>query len=151
MAAEKVLVLNATGKVGRNVCRALKEAGFEVFGTSRSPQNKLGQLGVQAVVCNYTVRADIDHALALSGAEKIFVITDFFAAAKSSSTVEFEQGKAAIDAAKAAGVNHLIFMSVADAEFFNEHVTHIKAKVALEAYLKQSGVPFSILRPCAFF
>jgi len=48
-------------------------------------------------------------------------------------------------------VNHLVFMSVADAEFFNQHVTHLKAKVALEAYLKQSGVPFSILRPCAFF
>ena len=27
MSAEKVLVLNATGKVGRNVCRALREAG----------------------------------------------------------------------------------------------------------------------------
>ena len=151
MVAEKILVLNATGKVGRNVCRALKEAGFEVFGTSRSPQNKLGQQGVQAVVCNYTVRADLDRALAQSGATKIFVITDFFAAAKSSSAVEFEQGKAAIDAAKAAGVNHLVFMSVADAEFFDAHVTHLKAKVALEAYLKQSGVPFSILRPCAFF
>ena len=100
MAAEKVLVLNATGKVGRNVCRALNEADFEVFGTSRSPQNKLSQQGVQAVVCNYTVRADLDRALVQSGAKKIFVITDFFAAAKSSSTVEFEQGKAAIDAAR---------------------------------------------------
>ena len=29
MSGEKVLVLNATGKVGRNACRALKEAGFE--------------------------------------------------------------------------------------------------------------------------
>ena len=151
MTAEKVLVLNATGKVGRNVCRALKEAGFEVFGTSRSPNNKLAEWGVQAVVCNYTQRADLDRALAQTGAQKIFVITDFFAAAKKDQHREFAQGQAAIDAAKAAGVNHLIFMSVADAEFFDEHVTHLKAKVALEAYLKQSGVPFSILRPCAFF
>ena len=151
MVAEKVLVLNATGKVGRNVCRALNEAGFEVYGTSRNPNNPLAQQGVQAVICNYTQRADIDRALKQTGAKKIFVITDFFAAAKKSSEREFEQGKAAIDAAQAAGVNHLIFMSVADAEFFNEHVTHLKAKVALETYLKQSSVPYSILRPCAFF
>jgi len=30
MPAEKILVLNATGKVGRNVCRAQREAGYEV-------------------------------------------------------------------------------------------------------------------------
>jgi hypothetical protein len=35
MAAEKVLVLNATGKVGRNVCRALNEAGV-VAGSRRT-------------------------------------------------------------------------------------------------------------------
>jgi uncharacterized protein YbjT (DUF2867 family) len=148
---EKVLVLNATGKVGRHVCRALREAGFEVFGTTRSTSNTLAHQGVKAVVCNYTLRADLDQAFAKTGAKKVFVITDFFAAAKKSIDLEFAQGCAAIDAAKAAGVDHLIFMSVADAEFFDEHVTHLKAKVALEKYLKQSGVPFSILRPCAFF
>ena len=95
MVAEKVLVLNATGKVGRNVCRALNEAGFEVYGTSRNPNNPLAQQGVQAVICNYTQRADIDRALKQTGAKKIFVITDFFAAAKKSSEREFEQGKAA--------------------------------------------------------
>jgi uncharacterized protein YbjT (DUF2867 family) len=81
----------------------------------------------------------------------VFVITDYFRAAKSNPDVEFKQGRDAIDAAKAAGVDHLIFMSVADAEFFDEHTKHLKAKVALEQYLRESGVPFSILRPCAFF
>jgi len=28
---------------------------------------------------------------------------------------------------------------------------HLQAKVELEQYLRRSGVPFSILRPCAFF
>ena len=42
-------------------------------------------------------------------------------------------------------------MSVADAELFDEHVKHLHAKLALEKYLRESGVPFSILRPCAFF
>ena len=42
-------------------------------------------------------------------------------------------------------------MSVADAELFDQHVKHLHAKLALEKYLRESGVPFSILRPCAFF
>lgn len=151
MSAEKVLVLNATGKVGRNVCRALVEAGFEVYGTTRSASSTLAKQGVHPLVCNYTVRADLDRAFAQSGAKKIFVITDYFSAAGKRADVEFNQGRAAIDAAKAAGVDHLIFMSVADAEFFDTHVTHMKAKVALETYLRDCGVPFSILRPCAFF
>lgn len=151
MSAEKILVLNATGKVGRNVCRALREAGYEVHGTTRSNKSPLAGLGVQPVVCNYTLREDLNRAFAQSGADKVFVITDYFGAAKKSADLEFEQGRAAIDAAKAAGVRHLIFMSVADAELFDEHVTHLHAKVKLEHYLRESGVPFSILRPCAFF
>ena len=119
MSAEKILVLNATGKVGRNVCRALLEAGFEVYGTTRSPNSTLADQGVKPVVCNYTIRADLDRAFAETGAKKVFVITDYFRAAKSNADVEFRQGRDAIDATKAAGVDHLIFMSVADAELFD--------------------------------
>lgn len=150
MSAEKVLVLNATGKVGRNVCRALLEAGFEVHGTTRSAGKALAS-GAQPVVCNYTQRADLDRAFAQTGAKKVFVITDYFGAAGKKADIEFQQGRDAIDAAKAAGADHVIFMSVADAELFDEHVTHLKAKLALEKYLRESGLPFSILRPCAFF
>ena len=151
MSAEKILVLNSTGKVGRNVCRALLEVGYEVYGTTRSDKSKRESNGVHQVVCNYTLRADLDCAFAETGAKKVFVITDYFGAAKKSAVLEFEQGRAAIDAAKDAGVQHLVFMSVADAECFDQYVKHLHAKVALEKYLLESGVPFSILRPCAFF
>jgi uncharacterized protein YbjT (DUF2867 family) len=151
MAADKVLVLNATGKAGRNVCRALLEAGFEVYGTARLPNSPLASQGVKPVVGNYTIRADLDRAFKETGANKVFVITDYFRAATSNADLEFRQGRDAIDAAKEAGVDHLIFMSVADAECFDSHTEHMKAKVELEKYLRQSGVPFSILRPCAFF
>lgn len=151
MSGEKVLVLNATGKVGRNTCRALKEAGFNVYGTTRSKTSELKKLGVHPVRCNYTDRSDLDHALAETGAKKVFSITDYFLAAKSKPEVEIQHGKNAIDAAKAAQVDHFIFVSVVDAEFFNEHVKHIKTKIVIEDYLRKSGIPFSILRPTAFF
>ena len=150
MSTDKVLVLNATGKVGRNVCRALIESGFDVYGTTRSNKTALVSQGIKPVLCNYTVRTDLDGALEESGAKKVFAMTDYFAAAKSSADEEIRQGRNAIDAAKAAGVDHFIFMSVADAEFFNERVKHLKAKVFLEKYLRDSGVPYSILRPVSY-
>lgn len=96
---------------------------FEVYETTRSVKNSLASIGVKPVVSNYTIRADLDSAFEQSGAKKVFVITDYF-------------GADAINAAKKAGVDHLIFMSVADAEFFNENAKHLKAKVALEKYLR---------------
>ena len=137
--------------LGMPICRALREAGFDVYGTTRSSNGPLAGQGVKPVVCNYTLRKDLDRAFTETGAKKVFVITDYFRAAKSNADLEFRQGRDAIDAAKAAGVDHLIFMSVADAECFDEHTKHMKAKVKLEKYLRESGVPFSILRPCAFF
>lgn len=151
MSGEKILVLNATGKVGRNACRALKEAGFDVFGTTRSTTSELAKLGIHPVICNYTEKSEIERALTETGAKKIFSITDYFGAAKSKAQIEIQHGKNAIDAAKATGVDQFIFVSVVDAELFNEHVTHIKTKVVIEDYLRNSGLPYSILRPTAFF
>ena len=151
MSLNKVLVLCATGKAGRNVCRALKDAGFQVYGTTRANTKKLSDQGVIPVLCDYTSREDLDRALLETGAKKVFVITDYFGAAKSKGALEISHGKYAIDAARSAEVDHLVFMSVADAELMDERVKHIKTKVVIEDYLRASGVRYSILRPCAFF
>ena len=151
MSAEKILVLCATGKVGRNVCLALVQAGFDVYGTTRSRSAGLVSSGATAVVADYTKRSDLDRAFADTKAKKVFVLTDYFRAAGKRIDREVAQGKHAIDAAKNAGVDHIIFMSVADAECFDAKTHHIKAKVILEDYLKRSGLAFTILRPSAFF
>ena len=151
MPSEKVLVLNATGKVGKNVCLALREAGFEVCGTTRSQSTQLSEAGVEPVICNYTERSGLEYAFEKTGAKKVFAITDYFGAAQSRGDLEIEHGRTAIDVAKVNCVEHFIFVSVVDAENFNEHVRHIKTKIAIEDYLRQSGVPYSILRPTAFF
>jgi taspase (threonine aspartase 1) len=151
MPGEKVLILCSTGKVGRNVCLALAQAGFDVYGTTRSESKYLPSIGVTPVLADYTQRSDLDRAFAESQAKKVFVLTDYFNAAKKSVDLEVAQGKSAIDAAKKAGVDHIIFMSVADAECFDDKTHHIKAKVILEDYVKRSGLNFTILRPSAFF
>jgi hypothetical protein len=97
----KVLVLQATGKAGRNIALALKNAGFEVFGTTRSAKNNLASKGITPVIANYTVQADIERAIKESGAKKVIGITDFFKAAKSRSAVEIAHGQAQFEACKA--------------------------------------------------
>jgi len=146
-----VLVLCATGKVGRHVCLALVQAGFDVYGTTRSGSDDLSSIGATPVIADYTKRSDLDRAFAETGARKVFVITDYFLAARKSVDREVEQGRIAIEAARQAGVDHLLFMSVADAERFDAKTHHIKAKVILEQDLRQSDLTFTILRPCAFF
>jgi len=69
MEESKVLVLCATGKAGRNVCRALIDAGFQVYGTTRSNAKKLSDQGVTPVLSDYTRREDLDRALMETGAK----------------------------------------------------------------------------------
>ena len=153
---EKVLVYCASGKCGRNVCRALIENGFEVYGTTRSKSSSLEKLGVKTVVADYTKRKDLDRAFAETGAKRVVAITDFFLAAKQNVEVEFEHGKIGIEAARAAGVVHFIFISIiggAPGQYeFPSEIKHFFAKQRLEAYLAKSGYKdYSVLGPCAFF
>ena len=78
---------------------------------------------------------------------------DFFLAAKHKRSVEEAQGKMMVDAAKAAGMEFTIFLSVADVEAFEaeKRVHHIHGKGTIEKYLKASGLAHAILRPVAFF
>lgn len=149
--ADQVLVTCATGKAGFECCRALVDAGFEVYGTTRnsSGATKLSTVGAKPVICNYC--SELPKALQESGAKRLLFITDFFKAGKMSAEAEYEQGVHAVDSAKAAGCIHTIFISVADAEKFPASCTHLLAKSRVEAYLKNSGLKFSILGPGTFF
>ena len=50
-------------------------------------------LGAIPVKGNYTVREDLDRAFAESGAKMVFIISDFFKAAKGKIDVEIAQGQ----------------------------------------------------------
>jgi len=93
----------------------------------------------------------LNEAFRTSGAKIAFLITDFFLAAKSKQNLEIEQGKAQVDACKAAGCEYVIYSSAGDADKMNEKVKHIKGKVVVEQYLLSSGLKSTVLRPVAFF
>lgn len=148
---EKVLVLCATGKVGRNVCKALSEKGFDVFGTTRKVNNDLKSRGAQAVVCDYTNEKNLVAAFRKTGAKKAFIITDYFKAAKCKPDLEVAQGRMMVEVCKRVGCDFVVFCSVCDPDLMNDKVKHIKTKLAVETYLQSSGMDYTILRPCCFF
>lgn len=158
MAEKKVLVLCSTGKMGKGVARGLKDSGLDVYGTTRTAKSgaALTKYGIKPIVANYIVRADVDRALKESGASVLVMMTDYFLAAKSSVKREAEQGAMMVDAAKAAGVEFIVFLSVGDAETLDpavkpNKVLHFHAKLLVERHLRASGVNFAIMRPVCFF
>jgi uncharacterized protein YbjT (DUF2867 family) len=151
---KRVLVLPGTGRIGAGVCRALSEAGFDVYGTSRGARAGKLSSGATGVTADYTTRADVERALKETGAQKVIFTVDFFGAAKSSARTEAEHGRAIVAALQAnGGVKHAIFVSVADADKPSADVEHFHSKLETEKALKAaSGVAsWSILRPTCFF
>ena len=151
----KVLVTAATGKAGYKICLALVDAGFDVYGTTRSAStgaDKLKVIGVTPVIGDYTT--ELSTLLVDSGAHKLLFLTDYWTAAHGNVDVEVAQGKQMVDAAIRHNVEHAVFMSVADPDNFPKECQHIPAKLQIEAYLQEHSRHlncWSVVRPAAFF
>jgi uncharacterized protein YbjT (DUF2867 family) len=145
-----ILVTGATGNQGGSVARHLLSQGkFKVRAMVRD-ENKpaaraLKQLGAELAIADFNDRASIDRAL--QGVYGVFAVQDF---RDDGVEVEIQQGKALVDAAKAANVRHFVYSSVGSAER-NTGVPHFDSKFQIEEYIRSIGLPYTILRPVFFF
>jgi uncharacterized protein YbjT (DUF2867 family) len=145
MTKQVVVVLGGTGLQGGGVVDALMAAGkFAVRVASRNPASDaaraLAARGVEVV------RADLLEASslrsALSGAHGAFVVTNFWDPAQMPR--ETEIGTAAVQAARAAGVQHLIWSTLPDSEKLTSgrlKVAHFTGKAHVDAAVKAAGFP----------
>ena len=137
-----ILVTGATGTVGQHVVRELAARGEKPRVVLRDP-GKASQL---KGLISEAVQGDFDRpetmAQALRGAEKAFLLT-----ATNQRQADWE--KAFIDAAKAAGVKALVYLSAAGVAP-DSPMSLGRMHAQVEAYLKASGVPWTILEPLAF-
>ena len=135
----KILVVGALGNVGAEVLTSLQERGVSVRAGDISPekiQERFGE-GVEPVLFNFGLRETFGPAL--NGIEKVFLM-------RPPQIVDVKKFIfPAIDAAKAAGVKHIVFLSLIGIEQ-NTIVPHYK----VEQYLKASGLSCTFLR-CSFF
>ncbi len=136
-----IVITGATGQLGRHVIEALLERNVpadSIVATGRSIE-KLSNFvarGVRATAMDYDDAASV--AQALKGATKVLLISG------SAVGQRVEQHRTVIEAAKAEGVELLAYTSIANAD-----TTRMKLATehqATESILKESGVPFVLLR-----
>ncbi|MDY7232757.1 NmrA/HSCARG family protein [Hyalangium rubrum] len=143
-----VLVTGATGQQGGSVARALLKKGHKVRALTRKPDSKgalaLQKLGAELAVGDFDDRDSL--ARAMSGVDAVYIMGTPFEAGESTET---RQGITAVDAAKAAGVKHIVYSSVGGADR-NTGIPHFDSKFAVEQHLAKAGVPYTIVAP-AFF
>lgn len=149
-----ILVVGATGLLGMEICRRLRQDGKSVRGLVRATSDgaktaELAKIGVELV------RGDLKNPPSLEAA--CAGITTVISTA--SSTLSRQEGDsietvdqrgqiALVDAARSANVEHFIFISFRDNPRIQYPLT--AAKRAVERHVKSSGLAYTILQASYF-
>jgi len=146
-----ILIVGASGLLGRTACEFYIGKGFLVTAFVRNPEkvSDLAAKGVKTIRGNLTDPATIIPALQ----NVDIVLTAAHAltgrGSNSSELVDLQGHLSLIDAAKKSGVGHFIYTSIEMASP-NAPLDFIRTKYAVEQYLAESGLTYTIIRPSAF-
>jgi len=149
-----ILVAGSTGNLGSEIVRQLRERGESVRGLVRATSapekvERLREMGAETTVGNLRDRASLDEAV--RGARTVISTVSIIGTAQEGDS--FTDTDAAgtislIDAAKAAGAEHFIFVSFDGSSFPDTPL--FEAKGAVDSYLRSSGIGYTILHPPPF-
>jgi uncharacterized protein YbjT (DUF2867 family) len=130
------------------VARNLLEWGFTVRALTRDADKaaarELADLGAEVVSGDLEDRASIERVL--DGVYGVFSVQQFM---ETGVEGEVRQGVLLADAAKAAGIEHLVYSSVGSAHR-DTGIPHFESKWGVEEHVRASGVPYTVLRPVFF-
>lgn len=147
-ARRTVLVTGATGTQGGAVAWELAKRGYSVRGLTRNSGSEraaaLVEIGIEVVEGDFDDADSLDAAM--EDAYGVFAVTNYW---EHGYAREVAHGKQLVDAAKRAGIQHFIFTSVAGADA-GSGLPHFDSKAEIEAYLVDSGLQYTILRPVEF-
>lgn len=132
----KITVIGSTGLIGSNLVSLLGGEGHSVVGAARSTGvDVLSGDGVSGAVVGADVVIDVTNSPSFEDGP----VMDFF----TTSTTNL------VTAAKAAGVGHYVALSIVGADDLPES-GYLRAKVAQETIIRDSGLPYSIVRATQF-
>jgi NAD(P)H dehydrogenase (quinone) len=143
MHKSKVMVLGATGQVGRLICDYLKQDdAIELVVTTRKKES-VSQL---SKTYGKAVYIDLDDprtfSEALHGVERLFLLTGY-------SVSMLAQSKTLIDAAVSAGVKHIVHLGVYS-KAWNCTAPHFAWHQMIEVYIKNTALKWTFLHPNCF-
>jgi uncharacterized protein YbjT (DUF2867 family) len=145
-----VLIVGATGTLGRQVARHALDRGYRVRCLVRNQTKAafLKEWGAELVKGNLCDRDTLAPAL-----EGIDAVIDAAATRATDSLnikqVDWEGKVNLIQAAAAAGIKRYVFFSILNAEKY-ANVPLMEIKRCTELFLAESGLDYTILRPCGF-
>lgn len=137
-----ILITGATGKTGGEVSRQLAAAGipFRVLVRNPDKAGPLRELGAEISIGDIADRAAVERAM--EGVDKVLLVM-----ANEEQQLVWE--KQFTDVAVAAGVDHLVYLS--SVESVPESPNPIPQNhVAAEAYIRASGLTYTMVRPTFF-
>ena len=133
----KIAVTGVTGNLGGMVSRLCKKNGIEVRNLARNVE-KVEKLGFSNVFKSSYDKSE-DTVKSLKGIEVLFMVSG------SENPNRVQQHKDFIDAAKIAGVSHVIYLSFYNASK-NSIFTLGRDHYATEEYIKENGFKYTFLR-----
>lgn len=143
-----ILVVGATGTLGRQIVRNALDEGYEVKCLVRNFQKAafLREWGAQLVKANLCGPDSLPPCF-----EDVTAVIDAATARPKDSIYEVDwQGKVnLIKAALDAQVERYVFISILNCEQYDD-VPLMNVKHCTEEFLKESGINYTILRPCGF-
>ena len=151
-----ILILGATGMLGSEICQQLTDLGYPVRAMVRKTsdpikKDKLERMGVELVVGD--LREPSTFESALRGADTVISTISAmpFSYVPDENTIEnvdLNGMKRFIDTAREMDITHFIYTSAS--RNFAADVPLLNAKREVEKYLKQTGIPYTILSPSCF-
>ena len=137
-----IVVTGATGNIGGEIVRLLSHKGAQVRAFVRDPQKaqELAQQGIELAQGDFDTIDSMDKALA--GVESAFLLSP-------SLPQQVEQQRKFVDAAKRAGVRHIVKLSGAGASENNPQ-QFARWHWQAEQHIRNSGIPFTFVQPVYF-
>lgn len=135
-----ILITGATGQIGRQVVQQLVDRGADVRALVRTPATADLPYGVDVVQGDLL---DVDALRrAFAGVRTLFLLNAVV-------PDEFTQALIALNVAREAGVQRLVYLSVIHSDRYVD-VPHFAGKYGVERMIEQSGFNATILRPAYF-
>src|SRR5690349_16455980 len=133
----KIVVIGGTGLIGSKVVTKLRERGHDAVSASpNSGVNTLTGEGLAEVCEGASVVVDVSNSPSFEDA----AVMDFFKTS-TRNLLAFE---------KAAGVGHHVALSIVGTDRL-PNSGYMRAKIAQENLIKESSIPYSIVRATQFF